>query len=95
MYIIQRNFRFVHVIFITNQAGLEKNPAAIESVAFSFSVNCSFNNFDICQRQFHLKIILLRSSFVSFKTLFNNVFLILKKWSVEFHFNFLMFPFLR
>ena len=35
---------FVHVIFIANQATWEKNLVAIESVAFSFSVNCSFNN---------------------------------------------------
>ena len=35
---------FVHDILITNQATLEKNPVTNESAAFSFSVNCSFNN---------------------------------------------------
>ena len=35
---------FVHVIFIANQATLDKNPVTIESVAFSFLVNCIFNN---------------------------------------------------
>ena len=44
MYIMYRKFCFVHVILITNQGALEKIPATIESVAFSFSVNCSFNN---------------------------------------------------
>ena len=43
MYIIYRKFCFVSVIFIANQAALDKNSVAIESVAFSFSVNCSFN----------------------------------------------------
>ena len=37
-------FCFVHVTLILNQADLEKNPVIIESVAFFFSENCSFNN---------------------------------------------------
>ena len=32
---IHRNFCFIHVIFIANQAALEKNNVAIESVALS------------------------------------------------------------
>ena len=44
MYIIFRKFCFVHFIFTANQAALEKKPVAIESVAFCFFVNCSFNN---------------------------------------------------
>ena len=41
---IYRKFCFVHVILIANQAALEKNPATIESAAFSFFVNFSFNS---------------------------------------------------
>ena len=44
MYIIQRKFCFVKIIFIPNKPALQKKTVAIESVAFSFSVNCSFNN---------------------------------------------------
>ena len=41
-----------------------------------------------CLRSFRLKLILLRSFFISFSTLFNTISLILKKWSVvQFHFN--------
>ena len=29
---------------IVNQAALEKSPVTIESIVFSFSVNCSFKN---------------------------------------------------
>ena len=36
-------FCFIHYIYIANQATL-KNKPAIESVAFSLSVNFSFNN---------------------------------------------------
>ena len=35
---------FDYAIVIANQAALEKNPVTMESVAFSFSVNCSFND---------------------------------------------------
>ena len=35
-------FCFVHVILISNQAALEKNPVTNENVAFSFYVNYSF-----------------------------------------------------
>ena len=44
MCIRQRKFCFVKIIFIPNKPALQKKPVAIESVAFSFSVNCSFNN---------------------------------------------------
>ena len=44
IYIIYRKFCFVHVIVMANQTTLEKNPVTIESIAFSFSVNCIFNN---------------------------------------------------
>ena len=37
-------FCFVHIILISNQAALEKNPVTNENMAFSFSVNYSFNN---------------------------------------------------
>ena len=44
IYIIYRTFCFVHVIVMANQTTLEKNPVTIESIAFFFSVNCSFNS---------------------------------------------------
>ena len=37
-------FCFVHIILISNQAASEKTPVTNESVAFSSSVNYSFNN---------------------------------------------------
>ena len=37
-------FCFVHILLISNQAASEKTPVTNESVAFSLSVNYSFNN---------------------------------------------------